>query len=241
MSQENKNTSTKVTNSNATKKDGGKGDAPTKKALTLTISFSTATTFFVVLLGCVCMAFVMGVIVGRGDNPEAHLPQIAALMPADDNKTPATPKDNTDSGSTSKVMPAEELDYSSILKNRAEVEPLAEEKNADVVSSAITELKQVVNKQEDVKTAVEEVEKPVAVANIFDFIFQVATFKEDASVDRLREQLEGKGLRTKMEKAGKFYRVLVLMRGTEEQAQTLQELMVEMKLGKPLQRGKKAI
>ncbi len=250
MSQDNKNNAD-AQKGGATKKDGGKGDggkndaAPAKKALTLTLSFSTVTTFCVVLLGCISMAFVMGVIVGRGDNPETHLPQIAALMPDDGNKD-VVKEQVKDENSVTKpqVMPKEELDYSSLLKKRAEGEELKDEATPELVFTvpdAKTTEQASAPQPATTAPVVEEVPAKAPEPEIFDYIFQVATFTDEASVDRLREKLEGNGLRTKMEKTGKFYKVLVLMRGNAEQAQTLRKLMVDIKLGEPLQRGKKAV
>ncbi len=241
------------TKNNPAQAKGGKGDAEasSKKSLTLTLSFSTVTTFCVVLLGCVCMAFVMGVIVGRGDNPEAHLPQFATLMSDGEEKKSAASDDaNTAEAGTpkasqpeDKVMPKEELDYATLLKDKG-----AQEQDATVpalvltVPSAAEQALPEQSKQNPAPVPVfEDVPAPKPEPVVFDYVFQVATFTDDASVDRLRERLEGRGLRTKMEKAGKFYKVLVMMRGSAEQAQDLRKTMVDMKLGEPLQRGKKAV
>lgn len=46
---------------------------------------------------------------------------------------------------------------------------------------------------------------------MFDYVFQVAVFKDEDSVDSLRQRLEGRGLRTRMQRDGKLFLVLVLL------------------------------
>ncbi len=218
------------------KGDGGKGDAPAKKSLTLTLSFSTVTTFCVVLLGAVCMAFVMGVIVGRGDNPETHLPKFVTSESA----KKSTPIPEVEDRITKpQVMPKEELDYSNSLKDRGDQEAVQDTTTPAMVLTVPSATPPLAQNQPVAEPVFQDVPAPPPA--IFDYIFQVATFTDAESVDRLREKLEGSGLRTKMEKAGKFYKVLVLMRGSSEQALDLMALMVEMKLGEPVQRSKKAV
>ncbi len=244
-----------------------KNDAPKekeKKALTVQISFSTVTTLCVILLSCFCLTFILGVIVGRGDNPEAHLPELTAILPKDSAKESdsETVKEEV---IKSEVMPKEELNYSSSLKDKVSPESVTNSPTVDVVNPAapINPAQTSVTGQ-DVNSQTGQIASPASatsssdpaedllkqvvnepdlqpVPSIFDFTFQVATFTDEVSVDRLRARLEGEGLRTKMEKTGKFYKVMVLMRGSNEQAQDLRKLMVSMKLGEPLQRSKKAI
>ncbi|MDE5878955.1 MAG: SPOR domain-containing protein, partial [Desulfovibrio sp.] len=38
-----------------------------------------------------------------------------------------------------------------------------------------------------------------------DYVFQVGAFRDEDSVDSLRQRLEGRGLRTRMQREGKLY------------------------------------
>lgn len=82
---------------------------------------------------------------------------------------------------------------------------------------------------------------PPAPATMHDYVFQVGAFRDEASVDDLRQRLEGRGLRTRMERSGKLYLVLVLLRGTEERAAEIPRIMEELRLGKPLLRSRKPV
>ncbi|MCL2123080.1 MAG: SPOR domain-containing protein, partial [Desulfovibrionaceae bacterium] len=79
---------------------------------------------------------------------------------------------------------------------------------------------------------------------LFDFTYQVATFRDAEQADKLRERLEGEGVRTALERSlakdGKsWYKVLAVRRGTEEDNQQLLALLDQMRLGQPLLRSKK--
>ena len=93
-------------------------------------------------------------------------------------------------------------------------------------------------KEENTEAAKNKAKPTQDQEQILDFIFQVAAFKEETSVDKLRAQLEGEGMRTRMDKDGKLLKVMVLMRGNNEQAQELRQRMVDLKLGQPIQRSK---
>ncbi|SDF03232.1 SPOR domain-containing protein [Desulfovibrio legallii] len=74
-----------------------------------------------------------------------------------------------------------------------------------------------------------------------DYVFQVGAFKDEDSVDGLRQRLEGRGLRTRMERSGKLYVVLVLLRGDPARAEEVVRTAESMGLGKPIQRSRKPV
>lgn len=82
---------------------------------------------------------------------------------------------------------------------------------------------------------------PPTPAVMHDYVFQVGAFRDEVSVDDLRQRLEGRGLRTRMERSGKLYLVLVLLRGTDERAAEVPRIMEELRLGKPLLRSRKPV
>lgn len=86
--------------------------------------------------------------------------------------------------------------------------------------------------------------KPQAATNgapLYDFVFQVAAFRNVDDADRLRQRLEGQGLRTRGQKSGKLTLVMVHMRGTDLDAANLKEELQRMRLGSPLQKSKKRV
>lgn len=76
---------------------------------------------------------------------------------------------------------------------------------------------------------------------IQDYIFQMGAFKDEESVDSLRQRLEGRGLRTRMQKDGKLFVVLVLLRGDNARAEEVLQIAEELRLGKPIIRSRKPV
>ena len=66
-------------------------------------------------------------------------------------------------------------------------------------------------------------------------------FRNVDDADRLRQRLEGQGLRTRGQKSGKLTLVMVHMRGTDLDAANLKEELQRMRLGSPLQKSKKRV
>lgn len=76
------------------------------------------------------------------------------------------------------------------------------------------------------------------VGNMFDYVFQVGAFKDEESVDSLRQRLEGRGLRTRLQRSGKLLVILVLLRGNETRAAEVTHACEGLNLGKPILRSK---
>ncbi|MEG6503127.1 SPOR domain-containing protein, partial [Desulfovibrio sp. 1214_IL3152] len=79
------------------------------------------------------------------------------------------------------------------------------------------------------------------VSNTFDYVFQVGAFKDEESVDSLRQRLEGRGLRTRMQRSGKLLVVFVMLRGNDARAEEVVHACESLSLGKPILRSKTAV
>lgn len=78
-------------------------------------------------------------------------------------------------------------------------------------------------------------------AAMHDYVFQVGAFRDEESVDNLRQRLEGRGLRTRMQREGKLYVVLVLLRGDAARAGEVVRIAEELRLGAPMVRSRKPV
>lgn len=78
-------------------------------------------------------------------------------------------------------------------------------------------------------------------APMHDYVFQVGAFRDEESVDNLRQRLEGRGLRTRMQREGKLYVVLVLLRGDAARAGEVMRIAEELRLGAPMIRSRKPV
>ena len=159
-----------------------------------------------------------------------------------------------------KVLAAEELRFSRVLRNDAAtgdapLKPMppmtpVQPKPAGVVQAGVPQgaAAQAVPGVQGAQGAQGQgaaqtggIAKAPQVSGLYDYVFQVGAFKEADSVDSLRQRLEGRGMRTKMERSGKLYVVLVLLRGDETRAAEVQRATESMGLGKPIQRSRKPV
>lgn len=83
--------------------------------------------------------------------------------------------------------------------------------------------------------------KPTTPATVFDYVFQVAAFKDMESVDDIRQRLEGRGYRTRMERRGNLYVIFLLVRGDAARAAEVPGVLKSLRLGAPLLRSKKPV
>ena len=242
--------------------------ATEKKCLCLRPSSLLAAVFLVAV--AVVLAYLGGVMSGRA-YWKAHPQPIAAkqgasasgaVSPAtaadDDGPTPGGAANSADEAAEpkQKVLAAEELRFSRMLRNDAAtgdapLKPMppmtpVQPKPAGVVQAGVPQgAAQAVPGAQGAQAqgAVQGsgLAKAPPVSGLYDFVFQVGAFKDADAVDSLRQRLEGRGMRTKMERSGKLYVVLVLLRGDDARATEVQRATESMGLGKPIQRSRKPV
>ena len=226
----------------ARRSDAGKTPL-NKRAYTLHLTFSMLLTAVIVALLGVSWVFVLGVMVGRGYNPETKMHELTDRMLRGNQAPPVQEPPQA-------ILKPEELNFSSALRDRplynstAAVAPPAQTQAHQTNSTAPNtaagnSLPQVVQPPTQL---VPQGAQPTR----FDFVYQVATFRDIEQADRLRERLEGESVRTAMEKSpakdGKnLYKILALRRGTEEDNKQLLAVLERLKLGLPLLRSKKPV
>ena len=237
--------------------------ATEKKCLCLRPSSLLAAVFLVV--AAVVLAYLGGVMSGRA-YWKAHPQPVAARQaePANGQVSPATSADDDGSipGGTAgngneaaepkqKVLAAEELRFSRVLRNDAAtgdapLKPLppmtpVQPKPAGVVQAGVPQGSAAQAAQGQGAAQPAGIVKAPPVSGLYDYVFQVGAFKDADSVDSLRQRLEGRGMRTKMERSGKLHVVLVLLRGDEARAAEVVRATESMGLGKPIQRSRKPV
>lgn len=211
-------------------RSAGNGAAPGDAKLsgrkyTISLSFAGLVTSGIIMIIAIGWIFAFGVIVGRGYNPEKKLPELAKLLPP--------PEGAQDAPKTAQgILKPEELTFMTDLK-RTGAAPAA-------VAKA------------DVKPAsAQPVPSPQPAASAdktkYDFVFQAVAYKSRDRADKLRERMEGEGLRTRLtiEKDNKgrpkWFRVQVLVRGTDADAAEAKRLLAAMGLKDAKQISKKAV
>lgn len=203
----------------------GQNAAAGKKKLVLRPSSIITIIFFSIT--AICLAYIAGVMSGRHGSIMREKPAETVL---------AGPESSKEEVQSEKILTPEELDFARVLKGQPARRVIEPEKVEEMLPS----------EQEDAQTAENAGPEPVSsqpveVGGKYDFLFQLAAFKEEAGADTLRQLLEGAGYRTILEKKGKILIVLVRMRGTEANANELKDLASKLKLGPPLQKQKKPV
>jgi hypothetical protein len=181
--------------------------------------------------------FVMGILIGRGYRPETDVPPLGDMMPTKQHglvgQKPLKPK----------VLRAEELGYPERLKADPDMimdkQPVAESKKSKT-------------KVEKVKPADSGPEKPEVFEptpakpgeSVFDYVYQVASFRQSEMAEALSDKLVAAGLRTSIEsgkaKGSTWYRVQILHHGTPASTAGMKAVLATQGLGKPLLKKKTA-
>ncbi len=217
-----------------------------KRSYTLKLSFSMLMTTIIVSLIGISWIFLLGVMVGRGYNPDAKVAEFASRFSRGSSAPVKEPPNE--------VVKPEDLRFMSSLKNKADFSahnatlPALPAHNATLPKSAAAGRSPAAG-AEDASgglSAGRPAAEPAAAPrpSMHDYVYQVATFRESDQADRLRERLEGAGLRTRLDKTptkdgkGSFYKVQALLRGTDEDNQDLLAALEKLKLGLPLLRSK---
>ena len=212
--------------SRSSSRSSGGGDAGGEKKLsnrkyTISLSFSGLITSGIITII---------VIVGRGYNPEKKMPELARLLP---------PPEGQDAPKEAKgILKPEELTFMTDLKQTQPAANAAPNK---------PEAKAAHPTAQPVAAATPKPEAASADKAKYDFVFQAVAYKSKDSADKLRERMEGEGLRTRMtiEKDNKgrpkWFRVQVLVRGTDADASAAKQVLVKMGLKDATQVSKKPV
>ena len=216
-----------------------------KRVYTLNLAFSTLLTTVIVVLIGVSWVFMFGVIVGRGYNPDAKLQEVTGRV-LRNRQAPVVQEP------PQAILKPEDLSFGAALRDK----PLHNGTATVGLTAAHTSESQrnttVADGVVENSTAVQTAPHPAqlvpqdAPAARFDFVYQVAAFRDAAQADRLRERLEGDGVRTALEKSPtkdgrSLYKVLAMRRGTAEDDMQLLGVLERFKLGPPMLRSKKPV
>lgn len=186
----------------------------------LRLRLSSLGTLIFVGLAAVVLAYVAGVMSGR------H--QLSSFT---ENVEPAPVKIVEEAAPQPQdvILTPEQLEFARVLRGEAksppQETPLPEATPAPEMAQPTPEQHEVQVKQD--------------AGDLFDYVFQIAAFRDENSADGLRQKLEGYGLRTALERKGKLFIVLVRMRATAQRAAELAEMAARLKLGEPLVKSRK--
>lgn len=226
-----------------------------KGGFSFTLPPLAAGAVCIVMLACIGWAFFMGYMVGHGQNPGEEMRELTGIGRPDRETLAEMDKamaGSEDAGLRDKLAdlsrqpvggaPAAASASAAPAAAPAAKSPYPFNKPSDNGLAAWGNAPKGAAQPASEKTAAPA--KPQAATNgapLYDFVFQVAAFRNVDDADRLRQRLEGQGLRTRGQKSGKLTLVMVHMRGTDLDAANLKEELQRMRLGSPLQKSKKRV
>lgn len=178
--------------------------------------------------------FVMGILIGRGYQPEADIPQLKPIMPH-------TAHGQIAELDQSKVLTSEELDYPDRLKAPAETvldKPAPKPKPKPKPEKKKVEAKPKPEaKPKAVETAPSKPGEPV-----YDYVYQVAAFRKAEQAEAFAAKLEKAGLQTLIAsgkaKGSTWYRLQVLHSGTPASTGEMRAILARHGIKKPLLKKK---
>lgn len=228
-------------------KPGGPGGQKGAGVQGARVSFFTSVlTIFLFLLALVVLSFIAGVMNGRNYNIREQNREYEQLLANGKNGQKDGQKSGNEPAAQEErpgILKPSELEYSRLLRSAKEEKRLARQQQ---MPQPPAQKPVPPPGQTPATDASQGGIQPVAPlqagqVQLFDYTFQVSSLKNEASVDALREKLEGAGLRTRMERRGKVFVVLVLLRGDEARAQAVREAIAGISRGTPLEVGKKPV
>lgn len=195
--------------------------------VTIPVAIIMAMIFFC----AIGWAFFMGYMVGKGQNPEESLQEIAGIA-----KT----------GEQEKIPDAPEAEEPPVMAKTGQIpeespapEPPAQftrpegnENNA--WESSPPRLSPPAQKPQKPKPARQQELKYV-------FTYQAAAFRTRDEAEKLKSRLEKAGIRCQTRKDGRVFLVLATLRGTDTEALGMKKKLAGMKLGNPLLLSKKPV
>lgn len=207
------------------------------------LSLTSLLTLVFLSLAAMSLAYIGGVMSGRQSCPVPER-KIADSLPASENA--ANSKETVH-----EILNASELNFARELRGESN-------QVAKMIKNAPQTPQKAPNPFPEKTPPASEVSTDSAIAKnkiipsplvtvsektdvIFDHVFQVGAFKDENSVDNLRQLLEGHGLRTAMRKEGKVFVVFVRLRGTSERAAEIVALAHSLGLGEPIQRSRQPV
>lgn len=218
-----------------------------KGGFSFTLPPLAAGAICIVMLACIGWAFFMGYMVGHGQNPGEEMRELTGIGRPD--RETLAEMDKAMAGSEDASLRDKLADLGQQPVGGAPAAAPAAKNSHPFNKPSGNGLAAWGNAPKGAaqpapeKTAAPAT-RPQAATNaapLYDFVFQVAAFRNVDDADRLRQRLEGQGLRTRGQKSGKLTLVMVHMRGTDLDAANLKEELQRMRLGSPLQKSKKRV
>jgi len=186
--------------------------------------------------------FVMGILIGRGYRPEADVPRLGQIMPRTEHGQLAEEQP------LPTVLQAEELEYPDRLRAAPDkiMDILPPEPPAAAAPAARPQPQAAVQPQAppQAQAAPQPAAQAAAGDPVFDYVYQVASFRQRDMAQALADKLGAAGLKAGVESGdvngATWHRVQVFHHGTAASTESMRTALAKFGIDKPLLRKKTA-
>lgn len=225
------------------------------KKFTFTLTLPGVFSLMSGLALVVTFFFVMGLLIGRGYRPEAEVPQLARIMPEPASQAQAPGQEAEDGDQT---LRPEDLEFDEQLGKKpdevqAEAEKEAEKaraeeqlkKSREAAEKAAAQQAAARKKAQEKAAATFEDAEPKPGEQVFNYVYQAASFRKRQMAEALASNISDKGLEgyvdTTQVGENTWHRVFVRYRGTPTQTNAMKAVLEQLGISKPLMRKKQPV
>lgn len=209
------------------------------------ISWTMATILCVILLASVAWAFFMGFMVGRGQNPEAHIQAITGIFgEGKENAAQPAPALNEQEGPAVKAEP--EMAEKAAPQAEA-ARPFAKPRGAEQAAwredgkPAPAAARKKAPQAKAAKAKEEAKPQKKGQGPVYDYLFQAAAYKNQKDAENMRKKIAAAGYRASLRKSGKAWLAIVSLRGNADDVAALRQKLRGLRLGEPLRLSRKEV
>ena len=221
-----------------------KGRPPlTGRTITLTLTIPRVISLVLFAVVAIVWFFVMGLIIGRGYEPEKHIPALAEIMPGKDNTAPPSVvhngsapalKEGEQKGKAVQPVQKPTTSQTNATKTRASINE-ADKAHREQVKATAQKPPATPPQKEQGKN---EPDKQTPKQERFEYVYQAASFKQADQAEALAKKLTTGGIPARVNAftSGntRWHRVLITFRGTPDDTETLRKDLERFKIKKIL-------
>lgn len=238
------------------------------------LAFTLPKLIFGVLFGALALTwvFIFGIMLGRGHKPEEKVPKLAQIMPSalSRNTTMAPPppaevlrpdelkyqdslKGRTVASAPPRVAETPKAKAAETKSGKADAKKSPQPSAKDQPGKTVAKEKAKADATPPAATKVDgkaadknkTVKPEPATAGRYDYVYQVAAFKDGPPAEAMRGKLQASGLKPTVEKekdgATTWYRILISFRGKPEDTRGMRETLAKNGISRVILRSKKAL
>ena len=207
----------------------------------ITLSAPASALIAAILIVIVAWCFFMGFMVGRGQNPEKHLEEIAAIVGQAKNDESAAPQGDAKPGDAGTAEDQNGENAQAKDKSQPDGQPdqgAGDQQAADAAASdtrtgAQAPLKDAI-RQQPKKPDPAQTGEPV-----FIYTYRLATVKTQEAAKSEQKRYQSKGVQCVIRKLNSSFSLNMTLRGTEKDDAALRQKLKSAGLGAPMLLSKK--